>query len=75
MKLDNFVFPAAPPENQNQKDLEQNLDKYFVRLRTIINKLFDLSVYANNAAAVAAGLSVGDFYRDSADPSRVCVVY
>lgn len=34
-----------------------------------------LAVYANNAAALAGGLTAGDLYRTSADPSVVCVVY
>ncbi len=34
-----------------------------------------LSTYANNAAAVAAGLAAGDFYRDNGDPDHVCVVH
>jgi parallel beta-helix repeat protein len=34
-----------------------------------------LPVYANNAAAKAGGLAVGDFYRTGADPDLVCVVH
>lgn len=34
-----------------------------------------LTVYANNAAAVAGGLAVGDFYRTGADPDPVMVVH
>ena len=34
-----------------------------------------LPVYANNAAAVAGGLTVGAFYRTGADPDPVCVVH
>jgi hypothetical protein len=34
-----------------------------------------LPVYANNAAAIAGGLSAGDFYRDGGDPDHVCVVH
>jgi len=34
-----------------------------------------LPIYANNAAAVAGGLAVGDFYRTGADPDPVCVVH
>jgi hypothetical protein len=44
------------------------------QIDTKIAALTGLSVRANNAAAVAAGLSVGDFYRTGADPSVVCVV-
>jgi hypothetical protein len=34
-----------------------------------------LPIYANNAAAVAGGLAVGDFYRTGGDPDLVCVVH
>ena len=34
-----------------------------------------LPVYANNAAALAGGLTVGAFYRTGADPDPVCVVH
>lgn len=34
-----------------------------------------LSVFANNAAAVTGGLTVGDFYRNGANPDLVCVVH
>jgi len=34
-----------------------------------------LPVYANNAAAVTGGLTVGAFYRTGADPDPVCVVH
>jgi hypothetical protein len=35
----------------------------------------NLSVYADNAAAIAGGLAAGDFYRTGADPDPVCVVH
>lgn len=34
-----------------------------------------LPVYANNAAAIVGGLTVGAFYRTGADPDVVCVVH
>lgn len=34
-----------------------------------------LAVYANNAAAVTGGLTVGAFYRSGGDPDLVCVVH
>jgi hypothetical protein len=34
-----------------------------------------LTIYANNAAAVAGGLAVNDLYRNGADPDLVCVVH
>ena len=38
-------------------------------------QLVGLIVYANNAAAVAAGLTAGAFYRTGGDPDLVCVVH
>jgi len=34
-----------------------------------------LQVFANNAAAIAGGLTAGAFYRTGADPDTVCVVH
>jgi len=34
-----------------------------------------LPQYANNAAAIAGGLTAGAFYRTGADPDPVCVVH
>jgi len=34
-----------------------------------------LLVYANNAAAIAGGLTAGAFYRTGGDPDQVCVVH
>ena len=34
-----------------------------------------LPIYANNAAAVAGGLSAGDLYRTNANPDPICVVH
>jgi hypothetical protein len=45
------------------------------------NAVFDgkikatLSVYANNAAAIAGGLVAGQLYRTGADPDQVCIVH
>jgi len=38
-------------------------------------QMVGLVTYANNAAAIAGGLAVGDFYRTNADPDTVCVVH
>lgn len=35
----------------------------------------ELPIYANNAAAITGGLTVGMFYRTSVDPDYVCVVH
>lgn len=45
------------------------------QIDTKIAKLTGLPVYANNAAAIAGGLIVGDFYRTGADPDPVMVVH
>lgn len=42
---------------------------------TSILQVVGLPVYANNAAAVAGGLTAGAFYRTGADPDPVCVVH
>lgn len=39
------------------------------------HKAPSLAAYANNAAAVAGGLTVGQLYRTGADPDVVCVVH
>lgn len=38
-------------------------------------KVSVLSIYANNAAAIAGGLTAGKLYRTGADPDVVCVVH
>ena len=38
-------------------------------------QIIDKTSDATNAAAVAGGLAVGAFYRTSADPSMVAIVY
>ena len=44
---------------------------------TLTSKLHvvGLPIYANNAAAVAGGLTAGAFYRTNGDPDLVCVVH
>ncbi len=48
--------------------------------KTLINpngslRLNGLTTYANNAAAIAAGLSAGDIYATAADPAAIAVVF
>lgn len=38
-------------------------------------QMIGLPVYANNAAAIAGGLTAGSLYRTGADPDPVCVVH
>jgi hypothetical protein len=45
---------------------------------TSLSYSFDLGgvqAFANNAAAIAGGLSAGNIYRTSADPSVLCIVF
>jgi hypothetical protein len=37
--------------------------------------LTQLSIYANNAAAITGGLASGDLYRTGGDPDLICVVH
>jgi len=37
--------------------------------------LSNVSVYANNAAAIAGGLTVGTIYRTGGDPDTLCIVH
>ncbi len=46
-----------------------------IETATAALQVVGLDVHANNAAAIAAGKSAGAFYRNSSDPSVVCVVY
>lgn len=47
----------------------------WTNIRNLNSAITNLPVYANNAAALAGGLKVGDFYRTGADPDPVCVVH
>lgn len=42
---------------------------------TGVFNLAALSIYANNAAAIAGGLVAGDLYRTGGDPDPVCIVH
>jgi len=44
-------------------------------LDSLAPQLSGLSVYANNAAALAGGLTAGMLYRTNGDPDTVCVVH
>lgn len=48
--------------------------KWRNEVNRIIAQLQNLQAYANNAAAIAAGLKAGEFYKNGADPDVVCVV-
>lgn len=50
-------------------------DDHTQYLKTTGRGVVGLSIYANNAAALAGGLGVGAFYRSGGDPDIVCVVH
>ena len=51
------------------------LDRQIDEIVREFNALRSLPVHADNAAAVAGGLRVGDFYRTGGDPDPVCIVH
>ena len=55
------------------------LNSLFILVKGSVQKanpsLTSLPVYANNAAAITGGLSVGQLYRTGANPDPVCVVH
>lgn len=58
--------------------LQGNWSKFFSSLSRFIQMLqisTGLPIHANNAAALAGGLVVGQFYRTGADPDFVCTVH
>lgn len=53
-------------------------DRVSESVRSLVQAIVDmrsLRIFANNAAAVVAGLAPGAFYRTGADPDVVCVVH
>jgi hypothetical protein len=54
-------------------DTSRGVSRYTVD--QLLSRFENLSIYANNAAAITGGLSVGGFYRTGADPDVVCVVH
>ena len=81
MKLNSQIDLPRPPK-ANDADLERfvrDLQKNWGQLARILNNNLpvDLSVYpvyANNTAALAGGLVVGQHYRTGGDPDVVAVV-
>ena len=67
--------PIREPMFQKPGILSKVWTKFFEGLSRSSARVEDIPVYANNAAAVAGGLSVGDFYRTGADPDSICVVH
>jgi len=50
---------------------------YFDSQVVVVPSLYNtnMPVYANNAAAITGGLTVGSFYRTGGNPDPVCVVH
>ena len=74
-------FPV-PPADYNRNYMAQVVRAFSVFVQQVNNpgplvgtalRLTDLPVYANNAAAVAGGLSVHDVYRTSTGELRIVV--
>jgi hypothetical protein len=62
-------------------DITGGIRQFCENLRSLLQEITStginkkLSVYANNAAAIAGGLKPGDFYRTNGDPDPVCIVH
>jgi hypothetical protein len=74
-------FPAPPPQ-YSQSNMSQIVRAFSVFAQQVTNPgpvqastltLTNLSVYANNAAAVAGGLPVGAVYKTSTGELRIVV--
>lgn len=66
----------VPPVFNDLTSLRQVVLQQWRRVILQLATRFDaLPVYANNAAAVAGGLTVGQLFRTGADPDLVCVVH
>lgn len=80
-----LTLPSVPEEEEGIKDPERVLrwrKAHLSALRDQHEDIYDdlqsfrnLPVYANNAAAIAGGLEVGDYYRTGGDPDLVCIVH
>lgn len=89
MQLGFYIHPSAtgasryaeisPADTINWRDLVLCRQGGRVGIGTASPKselhVVGLPVYANNAAAIAGGLTAGAFYRTGADPDPVCVVH
>ena len=78
------ILPSTPSKEEFQdfdrlqrlwKGLLSILQEHIEEVYDDLSRLEDLPIYANNAAALAGGLAVGDFYRTGANPDPICVVH
>lgn len=65
---------AGPPWDESGR-LQEAWSRWFNSIAKFSRSLQTLPIYANNAAAVTGGLSIGEFYRTGANPDTVCVVH
>jgi len=87
MTLKSIRDPILPilPEKEEFRDFDrlqrwwrgllQDIQDFHRDVYDDLSRLESLPAYANNAAAIAGGLKVGDFYRTGGDPDVVCVVH
>lgn len=75
-------FFPTPPENYNRQYMSQLVRAFAVFVQQVNNpgdaifttlRLTAIPIYANNAAAVAGGLIVGDVYKTSTGELRIVV--
>ncbi len=52
-----------------------NNSAWMAWFQSLIDKLTTFPVFANNAAAIAGGLTRGDFYRTGGNPDTLCIVH
>ena len=69
------IFYAFCLNTSNGVKSNRTIFQYFTKVRQGLPGLTDLHVYANNAAAISGGLTIGNGYRSGSDPDVVCVVH
>jgi hypothetical protein len=80
---DNLTYPGYQIKGSTNLELRANNDATVraqgrLQLWSVGNTIRMSGIagpYANNAAALSAGLVAGDVYRDNGDPSSLCIVY
>ena len=74
-----FTFATTPVGSKARTERMRITSAGFVGIGTTAPKsklhVTGLPVFANNAAAVAGGLTAGAFYRNGGDPDHLCVVH
>ena len=72
-----FIFKKGdgPLEESIARQLSAMYDDLYLTITTFDKSIYTLDVYADNAAALAGGLVVGQLYRNNANPDAVCIVH